>query len=87
MAIILGVTGGVRQNDLIFLLPVWFYSLSSLGRKEKIASVILLSLVVATWALPMINLSGGILGYFAALGAERKVSLANLSYSQYVKLF
>jgi hypothetical protein len=69
-AILLGVAGGVRQNDLVFLFPVWLLSLYDLSWRQRAASIAILGMVVAAWGWPMAALSGGPAGYLAALGTE-----------------
>jgi hypothetical protein len=70
LAILLGVAGGVRQNDLVFLLPLWLVSLGPLSWTKRAASVGVLGAVVVAWLWPMMALSGGLAGYLTALGSE-----------------
>jgi 4-amino-4-deoxy-L-arabinose transferase-like glycosyltransferase len=70
VAVMLGVAGGVRQNDLAFLLPLWLISLWPLSQRQRLASLVVLAGVVTAWAWPMMALSGGPAGYLAALGSE-----------------
>ncbi|MBI1878320.1 MAG: DUF2723 domain-containing protein [Chloroflexi bacterium] len=69
-AILLGLVGGVRQNDLVFLLPLWLVSLYPLSWRQRGISLALLGLVVIAWTWPMMALSGGPAGYLAALTGE-----------------
>jgi 4-amino-4-deoxy-L-arabinose transferase-like glycosyltransferase len=69
-AILLGIAGGIRQNDLAFLLPLWLASLWPLPWRQRLASLAILAGVVTAWAWPMMALSGGLAGYMAALGSE-----------------
>lgn len=84
LAILLGVAGGVRQNDLIFLLPLWLLSLSMLSWRQRVASIGVLGVVVTAWMWPMMALSGGPAAYFAAVrtessGIASESSLSSLS--------
>jgi 4-amino-4-deoxy-L-arabinose transferase-like glycosyltransferase len=66
-ALALGIAGGIRQNDLVFLLPLWLVSLMALSWRQRIGSVLVLTLVCLAWLVPMVMSSGGIDGYRAAL--------------------
>jgi hypothetical protein len=70
LAILMGIAGGVRQNDLVFLFPLWLVSLWTLSWRRRVASAVILGLVTVTWLWPMMAMSGGPTGYLAALGAE-----------------
>jgi hypothetical protein len=63
----LGIAGGVRQNTLVFLLPLWFVSIRKSGPKRVILSGILLALTIAIWYFPMARLSGGFAAYQMAV--------------------
>jgi hypothetical protein len=69
-AVALGIAGGIRQNDLVFLFPLWLVSLVSLTWRQRIASLALLGGVVMMWFAPMVTFSGGISGYLSASRAE-----------------
>lgn len=66
-AISLGILGGVRQNDLAFLVPVWLLSLSALGWKQRWLSLAALAVVISAWLIPMIAFSGGVSEYLLAV--------------------
>jgi hypothetical protein len=66
-ALALGLAGGVRQNTLVFLLPLWLVSLRQAGWKKAFQAMVCLALVVLGWYLPMSWLSGGVSGYQQAL--------------------
>lgn len=65
--IFLSILGGVRQNDLVFLLPVWVISLSALSWKKRWLSLAVLAVVIGAWLMPMIALSGGVSEYLQAV--------------------
>lgn len=67
LALLLGIAGGIRQNDLVFLLPLWLVSLWPLTWTQRAASAALLAICVAAWLAPMMWLSGGVSGYLTAL--------------------
>jgi len=66
-AAILGFAGGVRQNTLLFMLPLWILSLRRAGLRRCLFSLTVLCLTVCSWYLPMASLSGGITAYQSAL--------------------
>lgn len=72
-AVALGIAGGVRQNDLFFLLPLWLVSLWPLRWKERALSVLALVVVCFAWIVPMVALSGGVSGFLAALNGASDV--------------
>ncbi|HVN79947.1 MAG TPA: glycosyltransferase family 39 protein [Terriglobia bacterium] len=66
-ALALGLSGGVRQNTLVFLLPLWVFSIARSGIKKQLIALFLLGATVASWYLPMSACSGGIRAYQTAL--------------------
>jgi len=66
-AMVLGLAGGVRQNTLLFMLPLWILSLSRAGHRRCLLSLGVLVVTVGSWYLPMARLSGGIAAYQSAL--------------------
>jgi 4-amino-4-deoxy-L-arabinose transferase-like glycosyltransferase len=65
-AIAIGLAGGVRQNDLVLLFPLWLVSVWTLTWKHRILSLIALATVCLAWMTPMVALSGGLNGYVLA---------------------
>jgi hypothetical protein len=66
-ALFLAFVGGVRQSTLVFLLPLWFYSMRAVSPKYIFISFVLLVVGVLLWFLPMLSLTGGYARYQAAL--------------------
>ncbi len=58
-AITLGIAGGIRQNTIAFLLPLWLFSMKGVPPRKIIASVGVLGLVCLLWFLPMVWMTGG----------------------------
>lgn len=62
--IIFGIAGGIRQNLIILLGPLWAWGLFSLWRRHKISFLSLvgiggvLGIVVMSWMVPLIHASG-----------------------------
>lgn len=67
-ALLLGFIGGVRQNSIVFLLPLWLVCLWQLRWRQRILSLLLLAIAGLAWLLPMMALSGGPAGYLTTLG-------------------
>jgi len=66
-AMVLGLAGGVRQNTLPFMLPLFLFSIRRAGIGRISLSIAVLIAVVAAWYFPMVHLSGGLTAYQAAL--------------------
>jgi hypothetical protein len=66
-ALVLGLAGGVRQNSLPFLFPLFLFSIAKAGLKRVLLSISVLIVVVAAWYWPMAHLSGGLTAYQTAL--------------------
>lgn len=77
-AVILGISGGIRQNAVIFLFPLWLFSVKGAPAKKIILSVGLLGLVCLLWFVPMIIMTGGWDAYRAAV---RELWLFHFSYA------
>lgn len=58
-AIALGIAGGIRQNTLVFLLPLWLFSIKGLPLRKIIISFMLLAITSLLWFIPMIQMTGG----------------------------
>ncbi len=79
LALTLGIAGGVRQNTLVFLLPLFVLALVFLNWRRRILSAALLGVVVLAWLAPMILLSGGLQGYLSVLRSGGSVVAGDLS--------
>ena len=58
-AIAIGIAGGIRQNTIVFLLPLWLFSIKGLPLRKIITSFILLGIICLSWFIPMIQMTGG----------------------------
>jgi hypothetical protein len=86
ISILLGLMGGVRQNDLIFLFPLWLYCLLGMSWKKRLISCLVLGIVVLLWLVPMALLSGGVQGYLEALMGETSGVVQESPLSSIVEL-
>ena len=66
-AIFLALAGGVRQNTMVFLFPLWLFSIRNVPIRKILISALLFMAVVSIWLVPMIILSGGLANYRAAV--------------------
>ena len=66
-AIVLGIAGGIRQNTVVFLLPLWIYSIRNITRRRIFVSFMMLGGTILVWFIPMIHMSGGWDSYLDAL--------------------
>jgi hypothetical protein len=68
-AIVLGVSAGVRPSSLVFLAPLFLFSLRNAPSKKRWMGCAALALTLAAWFIPMIAASGGLNAYFGALAS------------------
>jgi hypothetical protein len=65
--VILGISAGVRPSSLLFLGPLFLYSLLSVGPRKRVLGMAALGATLLAWFVPMIWASGGFEAYFGAL--------------------
>jgi hypothetical protein len=68
-AIVLGISAGVRPSSLLFLGPLFLFSLRHVPLKRKILGIAVLGATLGAWFVPMIWASGGFDAYFGALAS------------------
>src|SRR5258708_40234489 len=68
-AIVLGVSAGVRPSSLVFLAPLFLYSLRNATPKGRWIGLAALVLTLTAWFVPMIASSSGLNAYFDALAS------------------
>ncbi len=68
-AIVLGLTAGVRPSSILFLGPLFLFSLLHAPLRKILLGVAALAVTVGAWFLPMIWASGGFAAYFGALSS------------------
>lgn len=68
-AVVLGVAAGVRPSSLLFLGPLFLFSLRSAPRVKAFLGIGVLLTALAAWFVPMIYSSGGPGAYFSALSS------------------
>lgn len=68
--LLLGIAGGIRQDTLLFLGPLWLVSVWGAGFIRFVLSSLVLGLVVAAWLYPAVRLTGGWEAYQQATAAQ-----------------
>jgi 4-amino-4-deoxy-L-arabinose transferase-like glycosyltransferase len=66
-AVLLGITAGIRPSSILFLGPLFLFSLRRAPIRKILAAVLALGLTLIAWFVPMIQASGGLGAYFGAL--------------------
>jgi hypothetical protein len=66
-SLVLGITGGIRQDVLIFLFPLWLFCIVRLHWKRVLIAILILGLTVAGWFVPMLFMTGGPERYSSAV--------------------
>jgi hypothetical protein len=66
-AVTLGISAGVRPSSLLFLAPLFLFSLRKVPWKMRSAGLAALIVTLAAWFAPMLYASGGFQAYFGAL--------------------
>jgi 4-amino-4-deoxy-L-arabinose transferase-like glycosyltransferase len=65
-ALVLALAGGIRQSTMVFLIPLWLYSIRNVRYTYILISFALFIAGVMSWFLPMISITGGYAQYKAA---------------------
>jgi hypothetical protein len=66
-AIALGIAAGCRQSSILFLGPLWLFSLRKASLRQVCAGFSALLLTLVAWFFPMLHESGGAEKYFTSL--------------------
>jgi hypothetical protein len=66
---VLGLAAGFRPSSLLFLGPLWLFSLRGARRHRQWQSAAMLAVTVLAWAVPMILLSGGASAWLSSLAS------------------
>jgi hypothetical protein len=66
-AIVLGLAAGIRPSSLLFLAPLFLFSMRRAGLKRASLAAVVLAATTVAWFVPMLWASGGIRRYFGAL--------------------
>ncbi|HZQ54675.1 MAG TPA: glycosyltransferase family 39 protein [Bryobacteraceae bacterium] len=68
-ALVAGIGAGIRPSSLLFLSPLFLFSLSTLSWKRRLKAVCAFAAAVLCWFVPMIYASGGLSAYVSSLSA------------------
>lgn len=66
-SLLYALLGGLRQQDLLFLLPLYIFVLLPFSWRRRAVSIFIAVSVVVAWLLPMMYLAGGAGEYFVSL--------------------
>lgn len=77
---VLGIAAGFRPSSLLFLGPLWLFSLYRAGARVKAMAISALTVTLLAWWIPMTQASGGMRAYLAALLALWKLVPAKQSF-------
>jgi 4-amino-4-deoxy-L-arabinose transferase-like glycosyltransferase len=69
LALWLGLAGGMRQQTLVFMLPLALVAGWRAPWRWRIAALTALTLTVLLWLIPLLQLSGGLGRYLAIVGS------------------
>jgi len=69
-ALFFAFAGGIRQSTMVFLLPLWFYSIRKTPYTYMLLSFVFLAVAILSWFLPMLSMTGGYGQYRAAVDAH-----------------
>lgn len=61
--ILLGIAGGIRQNTIVFLLPLLLFSVKGVPIRKVLPAISLFGLVCLAWFVPMVWMTGGLGAY------------------------
>jgi len=70
LSILIGIIGGIRQNTLFFVLPLWVLCMVFLTWRQRLYSLITLLSVILAWFIPMVLMTGGISVYLKAISLQ-----------------
>lgn len=66
-AVVLGVSAGIRPSSLLFLAPLFLFSLRNATTRRRWLGLLALVITLTAWFAPMVSASGGFTAYFDAL--------------------
>jgi hypothetical protein len=66
-ALILALSGGMRQNSIAFLFPLWLFSVRGVPIRSIFAALGLTGFICMLWFVPMVGMTGGWEVYINAL--------------------
>jgi hypothetical protein len=73
-AVVLGLGAGIRPSFLLFLGPLFLFSLWKVPRKQAAAGIASLLLALLAWFIPMVEASGGLRMYVSSFVALWRVA-------------
>ncbi len=80
LGLAVGVAAGIRWDGAAFALPLWLWALWTVPWRLRAASVAAAGAVVLAWAVPMVQLSGGLDAYRQAVADYLRVWAPQSAY-------
>ncbi|MCK4323342.1 MAG: DUF2723 domain-containing protein [Armatimonadetes bacterium] len=62
-ALVMGVAGGVRPTDALFLVPLWLWAMRGRQGRQIAIAIAIFAVVTSAWVVPMVAMVGGIARY------------------------
>jgi len=62
-AVAIGLAGGFRPTDLLFLAPLWLWAMRRRPWRQAALAVVIFGLITSAWVVPMLAATGGIARY------------------------
>jgi hypothetical protein len=75
----LGIAGGIRQSTIVFLLPLWLFSIRGVPLRKIITSLGLIGIICLLWFVPMVWMTGGWNAYSEAFKEYRMFVIGHSS--------
>jgi hypothetical protein len=72
-ALLMGLAGGVRANTLVFLLPLWLFTVGAsvrerrCSRAQALAATLVMIAAFLSWFIPLLAISGGLAAYWGII--------------------
>jgi len=62
-AVAIGLAGGVRPTDALFLAPLWLWAMYRRPWRQVVVAVVIFGLITSAWVVPMLAITGGVARY------------------------
>jgi len=62
-AVAMGLAGGFRPTDALFLAPLWLWAMRRRSWRQAAVAMVIFGLITCAWVLPMLAATGGVARY------------------------
>jgi hypothetical protein len=83
VTLVYSAAAGIRQQNLIFLFPLWVLAIWPQSWRARAALAALLALVSVGWAIPLVNAAGGAAGYFQVVQEHSRSGFLGYAWSSW----